>query len=115
MTSLRFHKYDKYDSPVFIINKTEKDSKQILDRCEKLKEKYPESFLPLYHNSEYDYCTIRFYKDYSHPKFVKRDIYKINYKLYTMEKDGSDRIAAVIKSLKFLGRKKQDFGNELVL
>ena len=92
LSLIRFKKYDQFDNPVFIaslkseVNAEENNNFNKLKKYHsKLENKQYDTFLPIYHNPEYGYCTIRFIKN-NNPKsmglesaFTTNSIYNIEY------------------------------------
>jgi hypothetical protein len=94
----------------------EKESYQKLKKLEeKLQEMGVGSFLPVYHNSELGYCTIRF-KFYKGVKLVERNVYTVKFVVKKSERDDSVYINCFINTIKMYKKAKpQDVGEILDL
>ena len=124
LKSIRFQKFDKFNNMVFIVNgenPKEVDNYNLLKKyADSLKQKY-DSFLPIYYNSEYKYCTIRFFKN-TNLKPELNCTYDIDFKIREKVKDDSNRagfaqkfVNCYLEKLIFVSRKKIDQGEEIEL
>jgi hypothetical protein len=80
----------------------EKESYEKLKRLEaKLQEMNLGTFLPVYHNSELGYCTIRF-KFYKGQKLVERNVYTVKFVVKKSERDDKHYINCFVQDMKLL-------------
>jgi hypothetical protein len=102
--TLKFSKLDKYDNPVFIARKDDlpESYEKLKKYHKKLEAKEYDSFLPIYAHSEYNYSTIRFYKNAKFSKFVESATYQIKFEISVKEKKGKHYVNCYIKSVKFV-------------
>ena len=117
LSSIKFSKFDKYDNPTFTATqKLDEINYTILeDLAHKLEQKDFQTFLPIYHNSQYNYTTIRFFKDPKH-KLEEGCKYDINFTIKTKVKDNKTFVNCYFKAVKFVSRPpKVDEGDELEL
>ena len=82
---IRFYKYDQYQNPIFIASDNKNESKtycRLINYYNKLKSFGFETYLPIYYNEKYKYCTIRFKKSSIFKYHMAiGDIYDIEYKV----------------------------------
>jgi RNA binding exosome subunit len=100
---LRYQKPDPYGNEIFIVSNKYDNEKESYEKLKKLEAKLQEmnvgSFLPVYHNSELGYCTIRF-KFYKGQKLVERNIYSIKFVVKKSERDDSVYINCFVNNIK---------------
>ena len=117
LTSIKFKANDKYDNPVFVASKKVDEVNYVIleELSHKLEEKDFQTFLPIYANSEFQYATIRFFKN-SKNKFEEGCFYDIDYTIKTKDKDNKTFVNVYVKTSKFVSRPpKVDEGDELIL
>lgn len=115
LKNIKFSKLDKFQNSVFIASKKvdEKNYKKLLEYYNKLLEMDINTFSPIYHNSEYKYNTIRFFKDKY--EFKERGIYDIEFTINKKEKEGKTYINFYLKSVKLVKTLEIDKGEEIEL
>ena len=117
LSSIKFSKYDKFNNAVFVAtNEHNPLCFDIIKNCDnKLKELNFGSFLPTYVNEEYNYGTIRTFKN---KKFNLNEGYKYDISLIVKvkEKKGIKYVNIYIDKLKFVSKPKEiDEGEVLEL
>ena len=105
-TTLRFHRLDNYENPVFICNEAneEKEFNKLDKIYEKLKEAFPDSYLPIYKNLEYNYITVRFVQDYRFTKLRKGDVYDLSFKVTSKQKNEKQMVFCLARNIKLVSR-----------
>ena len=100
--SARFQKRDLYDHPVFICNeKCEQPSYEKLKKYyAKLKNSNYDTFLPIYHSEEFEYCTIRF-KDIN-MILGKNNTYSINLTVKKHTRDDKTYVNGFVDTISIL-------------
>lgn len=111
LSLIRFKKYDQFDNPVFItslkseVNAEEKNNFNKLKKYHsKLENKQYGTFLPIYHNPEYEYCTIRFMKNNKYANFTTNSIYNIEYCIKKKNKDDKTYVNCYINKATLVTR-----------
>ena len=107
--NLRFHKKAPYDSIIFIVSSKRESEKLIYQMLSswaaKLKSIAPGSFLPLYHNKQFNYVTVRF-KNYNFKELSeglkKNDLCQISFGIAKRESKGKTYFNTVLHSLKVI-------------
>ena len=115
LKNIRFQKTDDYNNSIFIATSDEKANYKLLSSySQKLINKDFDTFLPIYHNDEYKFTTIRFAED---SKFKPKEhcIYDVNFTIRVKNKDGKKFVNCYIDKLKFISKTPRDFGEILVL
>lgn len=104
----RFQKNDLYDHPVYICSaKTESEGYQKLKKyAAKLQAARYETFLPVYHNGEFEYATIRFKSLPQYIRAEKNDTYLISFTVKTQTRDDKTYVNAFVDRMKLV--KKAD-------
>ena len=122
--SIRFQKLDKFNNMVFIVNGKNPNETDNFNKLKQdyrsLKDKY-DTYLPIYYNEEYDYCTIRFYKNNKF-KVEENCTYDVEYSIRVKSKDDSNRagfaqkfVNCYLDKLTFVSRKEVDRGELIEL
>ena len=114
LKNIRFSKLDQFNNSVFIASDDDVENYDILtDYSAKLKLKYS-SFLPIYHNEEHKFATIRFVKN---SKFKPEDRcnYDIEYTIKQKNKDDKVFINCHVNKMVFVSRNIIDDGSEIEL
>ena len=61
--NLRYQKRDKYGSEIFIASPKYDEEKEAFEKLKKMAEKIEDlnlgTFSPVYHNEDFDYCTVK--------------------------------------------------------
>ena len=117
LKSIKFSKLDPFNNVVFIASKKtdEENYNKLVEYHEKLGAKDFKTFLPLYHNTQHNYTTIRFYKN-NKLKVDEKCKYDIDFTAKTKEKDGKKYINCYINKLVFVSKpEKFDEGEVLEL
>jgi len=84
--NLRFQKFDQYGSAVFISNaqKEPKAFKKLKKYYEQLAEKFPETYLPIYHSETLQYSTLKLktkFQECMPKKLERNDVYNIRFEI----------------------------------
>ena len=95
----RYIKLDKFKSPVFNVNKKDKDYEMLKELSMKLESKYSRN--PIYYNEEYGYINIRF-KRTTKFNFVYLNEYAISCDLYETETDDKKYINLIIDKVELV-------------
>lgn len=107
--NLRFHKKGQYDSIIFICSsdrESERDTYQMLSSwASKLQSLAPGSFLPIYHNRDFNYVTVRF-KDYNFKELTKglckNDLCEIKFGLAKRKSKGKTYFNTILQGVKLI-------------
>ena len=111
LSNIKFQKYSIIGNPVFIAREENENYYTIKDIADKLVVKYS-TFLPFYHNEQYNFSTIRFIKD-SKFKPEENCFYDIEYKVTQKTKDEKVFINCYIQKMKFISKNIYDIGEEI--
>ena len=113
--NLKFQKYDQFSNFVFIAGEqTDPDNyEKIKSMYDKLSNKF-ETYLPVYHNEQYNYCTIRFQKYSIKQKLEEGATYNLEYSAHAVTKGDMKYVNIYAKNVK-LNTKAVEFdrGEEL--
>lgn len=104
--NLRYQKNDKFDNQIFIAH-TQKDeaSFKILKKYhQKLVDRDYDTFLPIYHNDQYGYCTVRFKKSFRHTDFIEGATYQVSFSVKTNEKNDKTYVNCFLTSCKLISK-----------
>ena len=119
---LRFKEIDQYGNPVFIVsNKFDAEEKKSYKVLKKINDKLIamkiNTFLPVYCNQEYQYCSVRFKYYKQKTKLNKNDLYTVDFILKKVERDEKSYINAYVNSIRFYkkGVLQEDTGEILDL
>lgn len=115
LKNIKFSKLDKYDNIVFIASqKTDPDNYNLLKTySKKLSEKY-DTYLPIYHNEQYKFCTVRFFK--SNVFKPQEDcFYDIKFNIRVKVKNDMSYVNCYIDKMNFKSKKEFDRGDEVIL
>jgi hypothetical protein len=109
MSVLTFSKLDKYENMRF--NCSEKvDLKSYNDlknKYNKLVEKDLDTYLPIYNNCEFKFCTITFKKSNQKKyKLIPKAVYEVEFNLTTHQHNDKTYINANISKLKLISQPK---------
>lgn len=112
--NLRFSKLDQFNNSVFISNKKNEDEletyEKLVDMSNNLDKLGLDTFMPIYHNVEKEYCSIRFRQ--SNHKFTERNVYKID---FSMKHKGEYINIYINESVIFKKAEPLDLGVEIDL
>ena len=101
---LRYQKKDKFGSEIFIVSPKYDDEKKSFETLKKLEEKLKEmdlgTFLPMFHNDDLNYCTIRFKFLNSPVKLVERNLYSIKFVIKKSIRENKEYINCYVNSIK---------------
>jgi hypothetical protein len=117
LTSLKFKSNDKFANLIFIASEQSNAEmyNKLVDYNAKLVEKQYGTFLPMYHNPEYSYATIRFFKSLKF-KPVEGYTYDIEFNFKIKNKDGKQFINCHLVRMSFVSKpEKVDEGEVLDL
>ena len=119
LKSIRFQKTDKFNNIVMIASKSkpnELENYETLKKyAEKLENKDYGTYLPIYNSPQYNYSTIKFFKNEKY-KFVPNVLYDIDYKITTITKNSKIYVNCHIQKCKMVGKAPADaIGEELDL
>ena len=116
LQSIKFSKPDKFGNLVFIAT-DEYDNvnyMKLISYYHKLVLKAYDTFLPLYHNEEHEFASIRFHKGKFNPVLGCK--YDIDYTIKVRNKDDKQFCNCYINSMKFVSKAAVfDEGEELDL
>jgi hypothetical protein len=81
--NIRFQKTDKY-SAIFICDEKREPAayRKLKARAEKVADRYPNQFLPIYNSEEHSYATIRFHKSEFTSDLKANDVVSLDYKIH---------------------------------
>lgn len=126
LKNIRFQKYDDYSNPVFMATSKEDESanyETLKIYSEKLINREYGTFMPIYHNEEYEFSTIRFMKN-SNFRPKNNCVYDLDFtiKMKSVDKEDGDEglktrtyINCYINSLKFVSKMEYDEGEVIEL
>jgi hypothetical protein len=105
---VRFQKKDQYDNLIFIASGKSSDQSEVraFNRLKKihsgLKKQYPDSYLPVYYNSDTGYTATLKFKDWSNLKPTQHSVYKIKFNILSTKKDENDYLRVGVDEIKFV-------------
>ena len=116
---IRFQKYDDYNNAIFIASSKKHEEvdnyNELKSLADKLEEKQYDTFMPIYHSTEYNYSTIRFKKN-EKMRLSKNATYNIDYKIKKITKDKKIYINCYIDKVKLVGKAQiEEHGEEIDL
>ena len=119
LKSIRYQKNDKFNNIVMIASKSkphELENYETLKKyAEKLEEKNYETYLPIFNSEQYNYSTIKLFKNEKF-KFVPNVLYDVDYKITTIAKNSKIYVNCHIQKCKTVGKAPaDDIGEELDL
>ena len=119
LKSIRFQKYDAYNNAIFIASSKKPDEvdnyNELKSLADKLEEKQYNTFMPIYHSTEYNYSTIRFKKN-EKMRLSQNATYNVEYKIKKITKDNKIYINCYIDKIKLVGKAVvQEEGEEIDL
>ena len=107
----KFSKVDDYNNPVFSVSKSDTESYQkLVTIYNKLKRMKLDTFLPVYHDQENEYGTIRFKRAKS-GTFTAGSTYEIEFAVNKREHEGKTYVSCYIQKLDLL--KAVDLGQTI--
>ena len=113
--NLKFQKLDQFNNFVFIASEqSDPENYEKIKRIyEKLSSNY-ETYLPVYHNEQYNYCTIRFQKFSIKQKLEQNSTYNLQYTVHAVTKGDMKYVNIYMKNV-VLNTKAVEFdrGEEL--
>lgn len=117
--NLRYQKSDPYGSEIFIVSKKINDELPSFEKLKKLEQKLEEmdlgTFMPVYHNGDLGYATIRF-KFYKGVKLVERNLYTVKFDVKKSTRGEQQYLNCFINGIKLHKRATpQDSGEILDL
>jgi hypothetical protein len=113
---LRYQKKSEYGDDIFVANNSDDkpDEQPAYQELQgiygKLTQKF-DTFLPVYHSTEHEYCSIRFKP--SAKRFKRGNLYTVKFKITQKEKKGKNYCNCFVLSAKLFKTFKQDDGEEL--
>jgi len=115
---LRYQKKDNYDHHVFIASNKYNEEKDAFEKLKNLEDKLKAmnlgTFLPVFHNDNFEYCIVRF-KNFNCPvKLYERNLYTVKFVVKKMIRDGKEYINTYANNVKIYRKAKpQDTGEVL--
>ena len=101
--NLRYQKQGLYNDDIFIVSRKINEEKEAFEKLKKLEKKLEEmdlgTFLPVYHNGDLGYCTIRF-KFYRGQKLVERNVYSVKFDVKKSTRGDQQYINCFISGIK---------------
>lgn len=105
---LTFSKLDKYENMRFSCSEKVdlKSYNDLKNKYNKLVERDMDTYLPLYLNSEFKFCTITFKSGQKKYKLIPKALYEVEFNLTTHQHNDKTYINANIKKLKLVSEPK---------
>jgi hypothetical protein len=102
--NLRYQKKDEWGNEIFIASSKYNEELAAFEKLKRLEEKLREidvgTFLPVFHNDNLNYCTIRF-KFLNPPvKLVGRNLYTVKFVIKKSTRGGKEYINAFVNTIK---------------
>ena len=115
LSNIKFQKLDQYDNPVFIAGEeNDLENYTILKVYAKKLNSMFEGFMPIYHNDEHKFGTIRFAKKYEF-KPENNCNYDIEYSIKQKNKNLKIYVNCHITKITFVSRNIIDQGSDVFL
>ena len=102
---LRYQRKDDYKNNIFIVSSKYNEELPAFETLKKLETKLKEmdlgTFLPVYHNEDLNYCTIRFKFLNSPPvKLVERNLYTVKFVIKKSKRANKEYVNCYVNTIK---------------
>ena len=102
--NLRYQKRDSWGNEIFIASSKYKEELAAFEKLKRLEGKLREidvgTFLPVFHNDNLNYCTIRFKFLNSPVKLIDRNLYTVKFVIKKNKRGDKDYINAFVNTIK---------------